>query len=645
MADETKNTEIDDWLDDLEGPEEEGSDELDQSDIDALLGGGDDEAPAEAAAEEEAPAEAAAESAEEASDELEQTDIDALLGGGDDSAPAEAAAEEEAPAEAAAEPAEEASDELEQTDIDALLGGSEEPSEEKADEMELDQDDMDQLFAEEEEETPFSSKEVDFAEILDDEEEGGESFDLGEETEFDVDTFDMDVDAEDETVVDTSFAEMTGADEKEHPAEKDGEKKKGFVLPIPVIQDIVQNKSFRIGGLIALVLLLALGGYMFLKPGEKVPAIVMEDTAEQQDTSGEAPTPQPQETIQVANTLPMVLGDTYQMTKDGGELSIHLVGRDEDNDPLEYEVITSPKHGRLSGKAPDLTYLPNKNFPGTDMFEFRSNDGKGFSEPAAIHITGPNLSGKVVEKVAQAKPKPKPRPKPKVYAKDVILDAVSTSEVAINWKNIWRKANKASFNSKITIEIVGKDLQGELIKTGSASHLYKPDKFLGGDETLSYRFKYAGVTSKTKKLTLRIKLGNPAPEIHLASLEKGYYVGETVVIDASPTKDDARESVEFAWEQIQGVPVQIEAANPEGSAISFVMPSSFYVSRDPGPVFRISAIDHTGKKDVYDLKVPTVSRRQTALWRGTPPGNEIAREPSCPQGRCAGALLPWPYLN
>jgi len=108
------------------------------------------------------------------------------------------------------------------------------------------------------------------------------------------------------------------------------------------------------------------------------------------------------------------------------------------------------------------------------------------------------------------------------------------------------------------------------------------------------------------------------------------------MLDATPTRDESRQSLSFSWEQVSGVPVLVEMMNEEGSAISFSMPSSFYTGPNPGPVMRLTALDETGKSDVVDLKVPVVSRRQAALWRGVRGG--VAEDPPM-QGR----FLPWPY--
>ena len=129
MAEEKAGLEIDDWLTDLAEDKpgattEEAPGELDQSDIDSLLGGGPS---------------ASGPSPDEGG-ELDQSDIDALLGGGGGAAaPVSVAGGEN-----------EGFAELDQSDIDSLLGGGEGPAvaaPPAADDFDLDQSDIDGLFA------------------------------------------------------------------------------------------------------------------------------------------------------------------------------------------------------------------------------------------------------------------------------------------------------------------------------------------------------------------------------------------------------------------------------------------------------------------------------------------------------------------
>jgi cellulose biosynthesis protein BcsQ len=65
---------------------------------------------------------------------------------------------------------------------------------------------------------------------------------------------------------------------------------------------------------------------------------------------------------------------------------INLTGNDPDGDTVVYSVVTVPSHGGLSGTAPNLTYMPNKNFSGPDSFTFKVNDGTDDSDVTTVSI-------------------------------------------------------------------------------------------------------------------------------------------------------------------------------------------------------------------------------------------------------------------
>ena len=66
--------------------------------------------------------------------------------------------------------------------------------------------------------------------------------------------------------------------------------------------------------------------------------------------------------------------------------AVTLEGSDPDGDALTFEVLTQPIHGTLSGTAPNLTYTPELDYNGPDLFEFRVSDGRSRSEPARVSI-------------------------------------------------------------------------------------------------------------------------------------------------------------------------------------------------------------------------------------------------------------------
>lgn len=649
MADEAKSgLEIDDWLDDLqkEAPAQEDKvavAELDQSDIDSLLGGGDSVA---AGAGNKAAADDAA--------ELAQADIDALLGGG----PAEKPGP---PAEAKAAKPQEDFAELDQSDIDSLLGGGVDAAPQKKEELsdvQIDQSDIDDLFAgagdvpapvsatpaeiegepsQEDVDQLFSgiddaagAETVSFTEVMGGEKPkaGDESFglmeaDLGEEDfGFDDNIPEIPDDeneapiatvapaAKDDFFADESTAqeladfldESTVAEVADVDKLRRGQEKK-FTPPLPT----AMNKTIMTATAICVVLLVGAFAYFFFK-GEKHEQAVIPPVVQEQQLA-EVPAEIPAEPP--VNRPPVVQDINVEMD---GSLPIKLSGQDEDNDPLEFAIVSPPKFGKLSGEAPNLSYLPNKDFPGEDSFDFRASDGKDASNLAKVTIKGPGLAKEETkDKKASA------RKSNVVGAQDIRLEALSTEPLIIDWKKIWKKANSNPYSAKVEAEILSTNVRGTLSKISPSKHQYVPEKFFEGEEKIEYRFRSGGRKSKVCQILLSIKSGDPAPELHLKPVAEAYTVGKSVLLDARQTKDDDPASLVFSWEQISGVPVQLEVLNKEASMVSFVVPSFFYTGGDHQTVIRVTASDRRGQRSSETVVVKGLSRYPSALWCGTKP--------------------------
>ncbi len=83
---------------------------------------------------------------------------------------------------------------------------------------------------------------------------------------------------------------------------------------------------------------------------------------------------------------PPVAFDQDVFTEEEVPVEIILTAFDEDGDDLDYEIISSPSEGLLTGSAPDLTYTPGEDFIGFDSFTFRVYDGQSYSELATVSI-------------------------------------------------------------------------------------------------------------------------------------------------------------------------------------------------------------------------------------------------------------------
>lgn len=620
MADEKAKSgagDIDDWLADLEGDDElpaaaasgagSGDGELEQSDIDALLGG------------DNGPAAAAAQPAEEAG-ELDQSDIDSLFSEGSQAAAAPEAAPEPAPAE-------DDFAELTQSGLDDLFGDSQPQGQEKAAATEK----SDAAPAAPAPEAPAApGKTAAPAAQVE------ESFGFGDD-DFDVDAFEFDdsiPDIPDETMVNPDKSKK--AEKNEPPPENifadteatevaglsgKGAATGGHGGQTPFAMPAAINKS-SLGAFLVVLLLLGGGVYYFLlrEPGQEpaIPPQVREQMVQVSE-------PEPP-----ANTPPVVQDEQHRLDEQTGVVALMLNGRDGESNPLTFEVVRPPQYGRLSGDAPQLTYLPNKDFPGEDSFEYRASDGREASATAVIKIVGPNLQAKAEEAAAQEKAALLKPARPQAKARDLALHTMSTKPLVIDWAAIWRQANSVPFSAKVAVEIVEQPRQGRLVSLNRSSHRYEPAKYFQGEEIIKYRFRHAGVRSKLRQLTVRVELGDHPPKIHLQPVASLYTVGESVVLDASATRDDEPESLVFSWEQLSGTPVYLEPLQDNAARVAFIAPSSFQTEGTPTITLRVTATDPGGQQDRREVTVAVKSKRQSPLWRGTAAG--IAPEPTILRG-------------
>jgi len=70
-----------------------------------------------------------------------------------------------------------------------------------------------------------------------------------------------------------------------------------------------------------------------------------------------------------------------------GSKSITLTGSDSDGDTLTYTLVTQPSHGTITGTPPQVTYIPDSNFLGTDSFTFSVSDGALSSSTVTVNIS------------------------------------------------------------------------------------------------------------------------------------------------------------------------------------------------------------------------------------------------------------------
>ncbi len=91
-------------------------------------------------------------------------------------------------------------------------------------------------------------------------------------------------------------------------------------------------------------------------------------------------------TILPVNDPPLLLPPA-PVTNEDTAAPVTLAANDIDGDALSYAISTPPAHGTFSGTPPELTYTPDANYHGTDMFEYTVSDGTVTTAPQNVGIT------------------------------------------------------------------------------------------------------------------------------------------------------------------------------------------------------------------------------------------------------------------
>lgn len=85
-------------------------------------------------------------------------------------------------------------------------------------------------------------------------------------------------------------------------------------------------------------------------------------------------------------TLPLAISQSIKTSR-STPVGISVSTSSPKGAPLRYAVLSAPKHGRLSGRFPNLTYTPDADYVGTDRFTFQANDGSADTNTASVGIT------------------------------------------------------------------------------------------------------------------------------------------------------------------------------------------------------------------------------------------------------------------
>jgi photosystem II stability/assembly factor-like uncharacterized protein len=88
------------------------------------------------------------------------------------------------------------------------------------------------------------------------------------------------------------------------------------------------------------------------------------------------------------NVAPVSYDVLLKVTKNS-KGSFTLLAKDKDNDPVVFELVTNPKHGKITKFDKDtgtFIYVPNQGYVGKDSFKFRASDGVASCPEKTVNI-------------------------------------------------------------------------------------------------------------------------------------------------------------------------------------------------------------------------------------------------------------------
>jgi len=195
--------------------------------------------------------------------------------------------------------------------------------------------------------------------------------------------------------------------------------------------------------------------------------------------------------VTIVNNVPVAEAQSVVADEDT-PVSLTLSGSDADDDPLTYQIISSPMHGVLTGIAPNLTYTPTSQYNGSDAFNFAVDDGNSCSEPAMVAIN--------IRPVNDA-----PVAADDFVATDEDLP-VTTSNVLVNDTDL--------DGDLLSISSFTQPAGGTLTGNGNGTFTYRPNQNFNGTDSFIYTVTdgNGGVDTATVRIAV-----NPANDLPTAN--------------------------------------------------------------------------------------------------------------------------------
>jgi hypothetical protein len=215
--------------------------------------------------------------------------------------------------------------------------------------------------------------------------------------------------------------------------------------------------------------------------------------------------------ITPVNDSPEAISQLFN-TDEETPLNVTLTGSDVETAGLtQFNVVTPPSFGTLSGSEPNLIYTPDTNAFGSDSFTFTVSDGSLTSTPATISIEIANVNDA-----------------PAAAAQSLNLDEDTPLEITLSGNDVDEDG--------LGFEIVTLPEKGTLTGSG-ATWLYTPNPNVNGSDSFSFEVNDGTSSSEPEAISLLITPVNDAPVSIAQSVDVRIATPTSIVLEGTDAED------------------------------------------------------------------------------------------------------------
>lgn len=226
-----------------------------------------------------------------------------------------------------------------------------------------------------------------------------------------------------------------------------------------------------------------------------------------------------------AENDPPASQDGRYTTQRNSPLVVQLEASDPEGDALSYVIAWPPRHGQLVGHGPDLTYIPDHDYVGSDSFVFNAFDGFLTSDFAVIEIEVTSVNSAPVAYFGNCE-----------TIQDMPIEFVLRAEDADGEPLSYHLTDTPRFG------------RVEMIVPGQPLVIYTPDRGFSGVDYLTFQARDATQSSNQALVAITVIASQAPPQAAFTANPLEGNVALEVHFDASSSIAGSAPIIHYGWD-------------------------------------------------------------------------------------------------